>query len=110
MIERRQNQRVQRDLEVQVSGRDAKGTAFAQSVNASDISKGGALLSGLSWKVRTGDLVWVEYEGRKARFRIVWVRDSHSGLKFQAAVHRLEKEECPWSTSSSYSIAEKYPG
>ena len=101
MIEHRQDQRAQRDLGVQVSGRDANGTAFAQSVNASNISKGGALLSGLSWKVRTGDLVWVEYEGRKARFRIVWVRDSDSGPKSQAAVHRLEKEECPWSTSST---------
>ena len=99
MVEHRQEQRARRDLAVQVSGRDANGDAFSQSVNASNVSKGGALLSGLSREVRSGDLVWVEYQGRKARYRIVWVRDSHSDLKSQAAVQRLEKEECPWSIS-----------
>ena len=102
MVEHRQEQRARMDLAVQVSGRDANGDAFSQSVNASNISKGGALLSGLSWGVRSGDLVWVEYQGRKARYRIVWVRDSDSGLKSQAAVQRLEKEECPWSIGHSF--------
>ena len=32
----------------------------------------------------------------KLEFRIVWVRDSQSGLKTQAAIQKLEKEECPW--------------
>ena len=99
MVEHRQEQRARRDLAVQVSGRDANGNSFSQSVNASNISKGGALLSGLSWGVRSGDLVWVKYQGRKARYRIVWVRDSDSDLKSQAAVQRLEKEVCPWSIS-----------
>lgn len=103
MVEHRQEQRARSDLAVQVSGRDTNGDAFSQSVSASNISKGGALLSGLSREVRSGDLIWVEYEGRKARFRIVWVRDSRSGLKSQAAVHRLEKEECPWSIPSTLS-------
>jgi hypothetical protein len=33
------------------------------------------------------------FGGRKARFRIVWVRVSESEQKIQAAVHKLEKEE-----------------
>jgi hypothetical protein len=96
MVEHRQEQRAQRDLAVQISGRDASGMPFTQSVTASNISRSGALLSGLSRGIRSGDLLWVEYEQRKARFRIVWVRDSQSDLKTQAAVQRLEKEECPW--------------
>jgi len=99
MVEHRQEQRAQRDLAVQVSGRDSNGTVFTQSVTASNISRSGALLSGLSSGIRSGDLLWVEYQQRKARFRIVWVRDSQSGLKTQAAVQRLEKEECPWPIS-----------
>jgi hypothetical protein len=99
MVEQRREHRARSDLAVQVSGRDANGDAFSQNVNASNVSKGGALLSGLSWDVRSGDLVWVEYQGRKARYRIVWVRDSDSDLKSQAAVQRLEKEECPWLIS-----------
>jgi hypothetical protein len=46
--------------------------------------------------MRSGDLLWVQYEQRKARFRIVWVRDSESDLKTQAAIQKLDKEECPW--------------
>src|SRR3984893_13961810 len=99
MLEHRQEQRAQRDLAVQVSGRDSNGTAFTQSVAASNISRSGALRSGLSRGIRSGDLLWVEYERRRARFRIGWVRDSQSSLKTQAAVQRLEKEECPWPIS-----------
>src|ERR1700680_3000705 len=76
MVERRQELRAQVDLAVQVSGRDANGMPFTQSATASSISNGGALLSGLFQEIRSGDVLWVEYQQRKARFRIVWVRDS----------------------------------
>ena len=103
MAERRQEQRARKDLTVQMSGRAANGDAFSQSVIASNISNGGALLSGLSSAVRSGDLVWVEYQGRMARYRIVWVRDSDSDLKSQAAVQKLDTEECPWAISGTVS-------
>src|SRR5882757_4593096 len=98
MAERRQERRTAADLAVQISGRDANGITFRQSATASSISNGGALLTGLSQELRSGDLLWVEYQQRKARFRIVWVRDSQSEQKTQAAVHKLEKEECPWKS------------
>lgn len=94
---------MRKDLTVQMSGRAANGDAFSQSVIASNISNGGALLSGLSSAVRSGDLVWVEYQGRMARYRIVWVRDSDSDLKSQAAVQKLDTEECPWAISGTVS-------
>jgi hypothetical protein len=96
MVERRQEHRTQVDLTVQIAGRDVRGNPFAQSVVASNISGGGALLSGLAREVRSEDLIWIEYQDRKARFRVVWVRGSESEQKTQAAVQRLEKEECPW--------------
>ena len=96
MIERRQESRARSDIAVRISGRDASGKPFAQSVVASSISSGGALLSGMEQQVRPGDLVLVEYEERRARFRIVWVRESESERKTQAAVQRLENEQCPW--------------
>jgi hypothetical protein len=96
MAERRHEPRAQVDLAVQISGTGANGMPFTQSATASSISNGGALLSGLFQEIRSGDLLWVEYQQRKARFRIVWVRDSQSERKTQAAVQRLAKEECPW--------------
>src|ERR1700680_2800805 len=102
MVEHREERRAQRNLAVQVSGRDSNGTPFTQSVTATNTSRSGALLSGLSRKIRSGDLLLVEYQQRKARFKVVWVRDSQSArLKTQAAVQRMEKEECPWPTSGA---------
>ena len=80
---------------MQVSGRDFNGTPFTQCVTASNVSRTGALLSGLSRGMRSGDLLWVQYEQRKARFKIVWARDSESSLKTQAAIQKLETEEVP---------------
>ena len=97
MIERRQESRARSNIAVRISGRDASGKPFAQSVVASSISSGGALLSGMEQQVRPGDLVLVEYGERRARFRIVWVRESESERKTQAAVQRLENEQCPWA-------------
>jgi hypothetical protein len=68
---------------------------FAQSAVAS--SGRGALLSGGGpQSAPPGDLIAIEYQDRKARYRIVWVRDSESEQKTQAALHKIENEECPW--------------
>jgi hypothetical protein len=96
MIEHRQERRTQIDLTVQITGRDVRGNPFAQSAVASSISGSGALLSGLAREVRAGDLVSIEYQDRKGRFRVVWAKSSQSEQKIQAAVHRLENEQCPW--------------
>jgi hypothetical protein len=74
------------------------GKPFTESALASSISGAGALLSGMARRVRAEDLVWIEYQDRKARFRIVWVKDSESEQKTQAAVQKLETEECPWKS------------
>jgi hypothetical protein len=96
MVERRQERRIQAEIAVRITGRAVSGNPFTQSAVASGISRGGALLSGLPRELRPGDLVWIEYQDRKARFRLVWVRGSESEQQTQAAVHRLENEECPW--------------
>jgi len=98
MAEHRREPRTQADLAVRISGRDASGNLFAQGAVASSISGSGALLSGVARKVRAGDLIAIEYQDRKARYRIVWVRDSESEQKTQAAVHKIESEECPWQS------------
>jgi hypothetical protein len=96
MAEHRREPRLQVELAVKISGRDVSGKLFNESVVASSISGGGALLSGMARKLRAQDLIWVEYQKRKARFRIVWVRASEGEHKTQAAVQRLENEDCPW--------------
>jgi hypothetical protein len=89
-MERRREPRQIEDLPVRVFGVDEQGRIFDESVLAHNISQSGALLVGTDRKLRCGDLMVVQFGALNARFRIVWVRDS------QAAVQRLQQDECPW--------------
>ena len=90
--EPRKNER----LAVTINGRDKTGRFFNEQVEASRISKSGALLSGLSKHVRLGDVISVAYGGKKSRFKIIWLRDSESHHLIQAAIHLMKAESCPW--------------
>ena len=96
MIERRREPRIDVDMSLQVWGIDTKGERFLQQARARDVSLSGALLTELDAELRSGDLVGILYAGKKARFRVVWVRYSGTSRKIQAAVHRLEEDDCPW--------------
>ena len=86
-------------LVVTIDGRDKGGHPFTQNAIASNLSKSGALLSGITRQVRSGDLIWVEHGGKKSRFKVVWVRDSESHQLIQAAIHRVKTESCPWANT-----------
>ena len=77
-MEKRGELRKEERLIVTINGRDKTGHCFAEEVVASSISKSGALLSGISRGIRSGDVIWVEHRGKKSRFKVVWVRDSES--------------------------------
>jgi hypothetical protein len=96
-MEKRSEPRIHDRLVVNILGRDKNGQPFTQEAVASRVSESGALLSGITRHVRPGDLLWVEHAGKRSRFKVVWVRDSESQQLIQAAIHRLEKEPCPWS-------------
>jgi len=95
-VDRRREPRTEVDLALTVWGVDTKGDRFLQEARARDISLSGALLSGLDAELRSGDLIGILYAGKKARYRIVRVRESGNGLKVQAAVQRIAPDECPW--------------
>jgi hypothetical protein len=95
-IERRREPRTEVNLGLMVWGVDTEGERFLQEARASDISRSGALLSGLRAELRSGDVVGILYAGKKARYRIVWVRRDETSGKIQAAVQRFATDECPW--------------
>jgi hypothetical protein len=95
-MEQRRELREDERLVVMIDGRDKTGERFTEQVVATGVSKTGALLSGISRHLRSGDIIWVEHRGKKSRFKVVWVRDSESLQLIQAAIHLLERERCPW--------------
>ncbi len=96
MIDRRREARKEANLALTVWGVDTRGERFLQEARASEISLSGALLSGLEAELRSGDVIGILYRGRKARYRVVWVRYSDVARKIQAAVHRFAPDVCPW--------------
>lgn len=96
MIERRLEPRVAVDLPLSVWGVDVRGERFLQQAHARDISLSGALLSGLESDLRSGDVIGILYRGKKARFRVVWIRYDGDGDKMQVAIHRVADDSCPW--------------
>jgi hypothetical protein len=95
-VERRGEPRTGIALSLTVWGVDSGGERFLQEARAHDISLSGALLTGMDADLRSGDVIGVLYSGRKARFRVVWVRYDGLGDKMQVAVHRISPDECPW--------------
>jgi hypothetical protein len=94
--ERRSESRSLINLSLTVWGVDTKGERFLQQAHARDISLSGALLTGLDADLSTGDVIGILYSGKKARFRVVWIRYDGAGDKMQVAIHRLSSDECPW--------------
>lgn len=95
-IDRRREPRSEANLPVTIWGVDTRGDRFVQQASAREISLSGALLSGLEAELRSGDVIGILYSGRKARYRVIWVRYSDPVQKMQAAVHRVEPDACPW--------------
>jgi hypothetical protein len=94
--DRRREPRRDVGFALMVWGVDTRGERFLQEAYARNISLSGALLSGLDAELRSGDVIGILYAGKKARYRVVWVRQSGTSHKVQAAVHRFAADECPW--------------
>lgn len=95
-VDRRREPRVESNLSVLIWGIDAQGLPFAQSALARNVSGQGALIAGVAQPLRCGDLIVIQYGKKRAKFRVVWTRDSRNGDKVRAAVQKLENESCPW--------------
>jgi len=95
-IDRRREPRPPRELPLIVWGVDGCGERFLQQARARDISRFGALLSGLDADLKCGDVIGILFGKQKARYRVVWIRYDEAGDKMLVAVHRLASDACPW--------------
>jgi hypothetical protein len=96
MTQERPEPRIDTDLPVRVFGMDSAGKPFFQNVRARNISSNGALLSGIDHPLKPADVIGVQFEQKKARFRVVWVVDAGGIEKNQVGLQMLDGQECPW--------------
>jgi hypothetical protein len=87
--------RVALDLIVRIWGM-ANGRAFFQSAHARQLGHEGALLSGIEHPLQAEDVIGVQYGDKKARFRVLRVKDLGLPQRIQADVRLLSGQQCPW--------------
>lgn len=86
------------DLKVRVWGMGANNQPFFQNANAQNISATGACIYGIEPELKVGDVIGVQYEGKKARCKVVWVVDAGALKKTQVGVQLVADQECPWAS------------
>lgn len=85
------------DLKVKVWGMGANGQPFFQNAMAQNISATGACLYGIEPELKVGDVIGVQYEGKKARCKVVWMVDAGALKKTQVGVQLVMDQDCPWA-------------
>ncbi|HXW92923.1 MAG TPA: PilZ domain-containing protein [Terriglobales bacterium] len=100
--------RVDAQVTVRVWGMDAEGRPFFQNASAENLSDDGALLIGIRHPLKVGDIIGIQYNDRKSRFKIVWVKDALLPGTVNAGVQILANQRSPWeglATSGDYPAA-----
>src|SRR5690348_10285214 len=95
-MENRPESRVSAQIPVRIWGMDADGRPFFQNAIASNLSSQGAHLSQIHRQLKTGDIIGIQYGDSKARFQVIWVKDSVAPGRNEAGVRVLTQQAIPW--------------
>jgi hypothetical protein len=86
-VGRRSEQRIALRVPILVRGKDSRGSPFTITAQTHDITATGASLNGLRGIADVGSKIEIEYQGRKAMYRVQWIgkvgtpRSGHAGVK-----------------------------
>jgi hypothetical protein len=105
---RRTEVRVAAHLPILVRGTDPHGNPFAVPAQVHDISGSGASITGLNGVGVPGTKIEVEYQGRKARYRIQWVGKEGSPRANLVGLRCLEPGNYIWGVKLPEWTADKY--
>jgi hypothetical protein len=75
----------------------ANGQPFFQNAMAQNVSATGACLYGIEPELKVGDVIGVQYEGKKARCKVIWMVDAGALKKTQVGVQLVMDQDCPWA-------------
>jgi hypothetical protein len=77
----------------------ANDQPFFQHAVAQNVSATGACIYGIEPELKVGDVIGVQYEGKKARCKVIWVVDAGAIKKIQVGVQLVADQECPWAVA-----------
>ncbi len=80
-------------LRVNLTGTDINGHSFTQTVFTHNVSRRGARLTEIPPLLRLASVVKVDYRGKAARFRVMWVGGD---INDEVGLLSLEPGKCIW--------------
>jgi hypothetical protein len=95
-VGRRSEQRIALRVPILVRGKGSRGSAFIVTAQTHDITATGASLNGLKGIADVGSKIEIEYQGRKAMYRIQWIGKVGTPRSGQAGVKCLEPGNYIW--------------
>lgn len=96
MLSRRNENRINQEVSVRLWGIDGDGKPFNEELRTTDISLTGAKLAGVKARLRHGDIVGMQSETGKARFRVTWAGNPESQLEGEISLCCVEPGKCIW--------------
>ncbi len=97
-MDRRRQPRVPTFMPVRVWGLDANSLPFVETATVTNISGSGAVVQGLTRRVKPGEILDVQLGQEKAQFRVVWAAWPGTPAEGEMGLERLELEPCLWET------------
>jgi hypothetical protein len=88
--------RISVNLPVQIWGMNAAGKPFRQSAFTEDVSLSGARLRDVKETLAVDEVIALQYEGQKGRFRVVWMGEPYGVTEGKVKLAALEPEKIPW--------------
>jgi len=93
---KRTEPRAQRALTVRVLGMDATGHPILQTAWTVNISRQGVVLDGLQSRVNSGDVLSLQYKGRKVRYRVIWAGEAGTEKAGQLGLEKVNAQDDLW--------------
>jgi len=93
---KRREQRKEVKLAVRIFGTDAQGRPFSENVSTVNISRQGALVSGVLAQVSLGEIVGLTYGKAKGRFRVTWLGKQGTAEQGRVGLQSFPPENCIW--------------
>jgi len=105
---KRKTQRVPETLNARIFGLDQAGKPFSAKVETLDISFSGARLAGVNQFQTPGETIGLEFNGRKARFLVVWVGRKGSKAEGQVGIRNVDPKSTVWTMTTPAATVDNY--
>jgi PilZ domain len=105
-MSRQRESRADIALRVQLWGTNSNGRPFIEAACALNISQKGFQLEKIRARLRAGDIVWLVYGGKKARFRVVWVGEGDTPREHHVGLLLAERSSSLWGHEVASALGE----